>query len=187
MRDPCAVASRSAIASAVSRGPRRTSSAVGRLDGTAPSASHIRSGVSYRSSYGRRSLLDDRLPLHFLHLRDQLLELGGHYARLWERQSGGFIDVELAEEAARAYPAALVLRTSFRPREWPYETAFDDLYTSQDYVDVIAPLVAEVVYRFDRGEVPYDTLHVATERKSVYELARRRAPDVQRASRASAR
>jgi dTDP-4-dehydrorhamnose reductase len=92
----------------------------------------------------------------------------------------------VAEEAARSYAGALVLRTSFRPREWPYRNAFDDLFTSQDYVDVIAPLVAETVFRHDRGEVPYDTLHVATERKSVYELARRRAPDVTRASRLSA-
>jgi ATP-binding cassette subfamily B multidrug efflux pump len=30
----------------------------------------------------------------------QLLELGGHYAKLWQRQSGGFIDVDLAEAAA---------------------------------------------------------------------------------------
>lgn len=92
----------------------------------------------------------------------------------------------VAEEAARSHPDALVLRTSFRPREWPYPKAFDDLYTSQDYVDVIAPLVAEVIVRFDRDEVPHRTLHVATERKSVYELARRRAPQVERASRHSA-
>jgi ATP-binding cassette subfamily B multidrug efflux pump len=30
----------------------------------------------------------------------QLLELDGHYAKLWQRQSGGFIDVELTEAAA---------------------------------------------------------------------------------------
>jgi ATP-binding cassette subfamily B multidrug efflux pump len=30
----------------------------------------------------------------------QLLEQGGTYARLWKRQSGGFIDADLAEEAA---------------------------------------------------------------------------------------
>jgi ATP-binding cassette subfamily B multidrug efflux pump len=30
----------------------------------------------------------------------ELLDLGGTYARLWQRQSGGFIDVEQAEEAA---------------------------------------------------------------------------------------
>lgn len=92
----------------------------------------------------------------------------------------------VSEEAAHAYDRALVLRTSFRPREWPYPRAFEDLYTTQDYVDVIAPLVAEVIMRFDRGEVPYRTLHVATERKSVYELAQRRAPEVARASRAEA-
>ncbi len=92
----------------------------------------------------------------------------------------------VAEEAARAAPGSLVLRTSFRAREWPYERAFDDMFTSQDYVDVIAPLVAEVAVRFDLGQVPFDTLHVGTERKSVYELARRRAPAVTRAARASA-
>lgn len=30
----------------------------------------------------------------------QLLELGGHYAKLWHRQSGGFIAADVAEEAA---------------------------------------------------------------------------------------
>jgi ATP-binding cassette subfamily B multidrug efflux pump len=30
----------------------------------------------------------------------QLLALGGHYAKLWHRQSGGFIDMDQTEEAA---------------------------------------------------------------------------------------
>lgn len=90
----------------------------------------------------------------------------------------------VAEEVARTAPSCLVVRTSFRPREWPYPRAFDDLFTSQDYVDVIAPDLALIITRF--GAVPYDTLHVATERKSVYELALRRAPSVERASKASA-
>ena len=30
----------------------------------------------------------------------ELIAHGGHYARLWHRQSGGFIDVEATEEAA---------------------------------------------------------------------------------------
>jgi ATP-binding cassette subfamily B multidrug efflux pump len=30
----------------------------------------------------------------------ELIALGGHYARLWHRQSGGFIDVDTTEEAA---------------------------------------------------------------------------------------
>ncbi len=90
----------------------------------------------------------------------------------------------VAEEAARGARRRLVLRTSFRPREWPYAEAYTDLHTSQDYVDVIAPDVALVVLH--AGEVPFDVLHVATERKSVYELASRRAPDVRPASKAKA-
>lgn len=90
----------------------------------------------------------------------------------------------VAEEAARGAGNFLILRTSFRPREWPYPRAFTDLYTSQDYVDVIAPLVAEVV--LNAPKIEYEVLHVATERKSVFELARRRAPDVQAASKSEA-
>jgi ATP-binding cassette subfamily B multidrug efflux pump len=30
----------------------------------------------------------------------QLIALGGHYARLWNRQSGGFIEPDIQEEAA---------------------------------------------------------------------------------------
>ena len=82
-----------------------------------------------------------------------------------------------AEEVARARPATLVIRTSFRPREWPYPMAFEDVYTSQDYVDVIAPEVALAV-RY-ASYIPHPILHIATERKSVYELARRRSPNVQ--------
>ena len=90
----------------------------------------------------------------------------------------------VAEEAARMHDDALVLRTSFRPNEWPYEQAFTDLITSQDYVDIIAPLVAEVILHL--GRVPVHTLHVATEAKSVFELAQRRKPTVQPGTRAQA-
>lgn len=82
----------------------------------------------------------------------------------------------VAEEIARTAPRHLILRTSFRPREWPYPVAFEDVYTSQDYVDVIAPRIARAILH--AGHIPFTTLHVATERKSVYELARRRRPDV---------
>ncbi len=81
-----------------------------------------------------------------------------------------------AEEVARTLPGTLVVRTSFRPSEWPYPVAFTDVFTSQDYVDVIAPDIALAVQRL--GRIPFDTLHIATERKSAYELASRRSPDV---------
>lgn len=78
----------------------------------------------------------------------------------------------VAEELARCVDRHLVIRTSFRAREWPYPTAFSDLYTSQDYVDVIAPQIAQVIRCY--SDVGYQTLHIGTERKSAYELARRR-------------
>lgn len=87
----------------------------------------------------------------------------------------------VAEELARTAPRHLVLRTSFRPRAWPYPVAFADVFTSQDYVDVVAPELALAIRRYDA--IPFDTLHVATERKSVYELARRRAPGVRAGTR----
>lgn len=90
----------------------------------------------------------------------------------------------VAEEAARAVSDHLVIRTSFRPRLWQHPTAFADLFTSQDYVDVIAPEVALAILR--RRDVPFTTLHIATERKSVLELARRRSPDVEAGSRTDA-
>ncbi len=91
----------------------------------------------------------------------------------------------VAEEVARTLPRTLVVRTSFRPRSWPYPRAFADLYTSQDYVDIIAPEFALAIRHID--EIEAATLHIATERKSVYELARRRSPGVARGSKSEAK
>jgi len=90
----------------------------------------------------------------------------------------------VAEEIARLAPRHLIIRTSFRPREWPHPVAFTDVYTSQDYLDIIAPEIALAVTRC--REIPFDTLHIATERKSAYELARRRKPEVRAASKKEA-
>lgn len=90
----------------------------------------------------------------------------------------------VAEEAARASAQHLVVRTSFRPRTWPYPEAFEDVYTSQDYVDVIAPEIALAIAR--SPAIPFDILHIGTARKSVLELARRRAQGVKAGSRLSA-
>lgn len=82
----------------------------------------------------------------------------------------------VAEEISRLAPEHLIIRTSFRPRVWPYPVAFTDVYTSQDYVDAIAPEIALAIRQ--HRQIPYQTLHIATERKSVYELAVRRQPNV---------
>ncbi len=89
-----------------------------------------------------------------------------------------------AEAAARTVPRHLVIRTSFRPRAWPHPVAFVDCFTSQDYVDIVAPDLATVIRHSTR--ITVQTLHVATERKSAYDLARRRQPGVRAASSATA-
>ena len=90
----------------------------------------------------------------------------------------------VAEELVRLVPEHLVIRTSFRPKQWEYPVAFDDIYTSQDYVDIVAPDIALAIEHF--RDIPFDTLHIATERKSVFELAQRRKPEVERGSKRAA-
>lgn len=90
----------------------------------------------------------------------------------------------VAEQIARMCPRRLILRTSFRPRQWPYDKAFTDVFTGQDYVDILAPEIALAIRRLE--DIPFEILHIATERKSVYDLARRRRPDVRPASKKEA-
>ncbi len=86
----------------------------------------------------------------------------------------------VAEQMVQFCPEHLVIRTSFREKQWPYPQGFTDVYTSQDYVDIIAPDIALAILHCE--DIPYDTIHIATERKSAYELAKRRRPDVTPAS-----
>ncbi len=86
---------------------------------------------------------------------------------------------KLAGEAIADVNDALIIRTSFKPNEpWPYEKAFDDLYTSADYVDVIAPKILDLIGNQESG-----IYNVGTERKSIYDLARRRNTKVKPMSR----
>lgn len=87
----------------------------------------------------------------------------------------------VAEEVVRVLPGHLIIRTSFRGRRWPHPVAFTDLYTSQDYVDVIAPEIARAIRSWRL--IPYRVLHIASERKSMYDLAKRRRPSVRPAMR----
>lgn len=68
-------------------------------------------------------------------------------------------------------PLNLVIRTSFKPCVWKHPKACVDMWTSADYVDVIAHMIAKCVMdtSFRRGIV-----HIGTERKSIYNLASRR-------------
>ncbi len=86
----------------------------------------------------------------------------------------------VAEELVKTLDDYLIIRTSFRPSEWAYPKAFYDLYTSQDYVDIIAPEIALAIKNYDK--IAHKIIHIAKERKSAYELAKRRKKDVLRAS-----
>jgi dTDP-4-dehydrorhamnose reductase len=72
----------------------------------------------------------------------------------------------------------LILRTSFKPNDlWinRYDCAFIDLYSSADYTSKIAPRIAFAIYKGLTG-----VYHIATERKSIYELAYQTNPKVKK-------
>ncbi|MDF1522285.1 MAG: NAD(P)-dependent oxidoreductase [Trueperaceae bacterium] len=92
-----------------------------------------------------------------------------------------------AEDEARGAPRHLIVRTSFRPRAWPYPNAFTDVRTSQTYVDELAPDLALVARHAERlVDAGVHVLHVVGPPTTVFELARRRAPDVVPATKAAA-
>ena len=77
------------------------------------------------------------------------------------------------EFAVKTYLNSLIIRTSFGPVDFPYEKAFTDQYTSKDYVDIIAPKILQFSRSSKTG-----IAHVGTERKTVYDLAKQRKPNV---------
>lgn len=69
---------------------------------------------------------------------------------------------------------SLIARISFKKKgAWPYPKAFIDQYTSRDTVDVIANQILQATFGGHKGVV-----HLGTERKTVYELAKRQSPEV---------
>lgn len=75
----------------------------------------------------------------------------------------------VGEEIIKTKEDSIIIRTSFcRSDIWSYSKAFDDQYTSRDTVDIIAPMISKLINDNNPG-----IFHVGTERKSVYDLARR--------------
>lgn len=68
-----------------------------------------------------------------------------------------------------------IIRTSFKPRPFKHDQAPIDMYTSADYIDVIAPMIARAIKQAER--LP-EILHIGTEKKTVYELAKQSKPDI---------
>jgi len=82
-----------------------------------------------------------------------------------------------AELVVRTYDNSLIIRTSFFGRTFPYPKAFVDQWSSKDYVDIIAPKILEAIEDNKIGIV-----HIGSPRRSLYDIAITRNPDVKQAS-----
>lgn len=72
-----------------------------------------------------------------------------------------------------------IIRTSFCDMKWPYEGAYVDKWSSRDTVDIIAPRILKVIAAILRNGYPGpDIIHVGTERKTFFELAKKIKSDV---------
>lgn len=78
-----------------------------------------------------------------------------------------------AELAVRMYDNSLVIRTSFFGYTFPYDKAFIDQWTTKDYIDLIAPKILEACLLDECG-----IKHVASNKQTIYELAKERNPNV---------
>lgn len=79
-----------------------------------------------------------------------------------------------AESLVEGHDKHLIIRTSFSPRPFPHKYAFFDQYTKGDYVDIIAPLIIDVIAR-DKWDC---VVNVGTGRKTMLELARQTKPKI---------
>ncbi|HOP79966.1 MAG TPA: NAD(P)-dependent oxidoreductase [Armatimonadota bacterium] len=91
----------------------------------------------------------------------------------------------IGEVYTQAYPDYYIIRTSFKRSPWEHPKAVADMWTTADYVDVIAPLIDKTIGRIIEGKpLPGRIIHLGTPRKSILELARRRSPDIEAITRA---
>lgn len=67
-----------------------------------------------------------------------------------------------------------IIRTSHKPKPFPWAKAWDDVWTSADYVDVIANLILKLINHNVSG-----IWNVGTEPKTMFELAKKTNPNVQ--------
>lgn len=71
--------------------------------------------------------------------------------------------------------SSLITRQSFKQKgPWPHPKAFIDQYTSRDTVDILVDQMIQALFGGHTGIV-----HLGTERKTVYDLAKRQSPDVE--------
>ena len=103
----------------------------------------------------------------------------GNYAETDELlPSNLYAWTKLAGEAAiRVVSNHLIIRTSFGASRFDYPEAFADKWSSKDYVDRIAPKILEATTGTVRG-----VLNIGGPRRTIYDYAVERNPDVNKAS-----
>ena len=68
---------------------------------------------------------------------------------------------------------SLIIRTEFCGKDFPFNTAYIDKWSSKDYVDVLIPKLLDICLSDKKG-----TCHVGGPRKSFYDFALERNPSV---------
>jgi len=82
------------------------------------------------------------------------------------------------EVAVRAVPNHLIIRTSFGSSTFDYPAAFADKWSSKEYVDVAAPKILRSAIGPITG-----VLNIGGPRRTIYEYAKERNPDVKKIER----
>ena len=79
---------------------------------------------------------------------------------------------EIGERVVCKAKRHLIIRTLFKPRPFEHPRALVDQWTTGDYVDVIAPKIADAVKMFEADELN-GFIHIGTEKKTTFDLASR--------------
>jgi len=73
------------------------------------------------------------------------------------------------ECSVRLVPNHLIIRTSFGASEFPYDVAYNNKWTSKDYVDIIAPMILQASQSDLQG-----VINIGTEKKTIFDFASQR-------------
>lgn len=80
------------------------------------------------------------------------------------------------EDVVKSHPHHLIIRLLHKPRPWKFDVAYKNQYTTGDYTDVMAKLLAVTISKWDKKTSK--TLHIGTGRKTMYDLALQTKRDV---------
>ena len=104
---------------------------------------------------------------HFIYISSEQVKIPTNfylYTKLW------------GEEVVRTHHKNyLIIRTLFKDNPFPYKKAFINQWTCGDSVDIIAPIIAKEVLLHKSNQ----TIDAVTERKTIFELARRTVPNIE--------